>query len=317
MRAPVAVFAYSRLEELRRTLASLQRCHGIEARPIYLFVDGPKGETDLARVEAVRQFVSGLGWLNLEVRLSERNRGLRRSIMAGVSELVETHGRVIVVEDDLLLAPLALEYFEAGLERFGAAEQVQAVCGYMYRMPPPPDDRAFFLPFASSWGWATWRRAWQPFAANEARLLGRADDPDFLRRFDAQEIIAASTMLKGQRAGLTDSWAILWNAQLAETGSLCLFPAETMVLNGGFATRGATHGSRLNPINSLLRALNRDRRFARSFSLPEAVAPSETRRRAVAGTLESRLHRLSAHLGTARRRARLALAAASGGRRQS
>jgi len=302
MTAPVAVFAYSRLAELQRTMAMLQQCHGISDAPVYLFIDGPKGEADAPRVEAVQQFSRQLRWSNLQVHAAESNRGLRRSILAGVTQVVGEHGQVIVVEDDLLLAPIALQYFRAGLDRFSEEERVKAVCGYMYRMAPGDGDRAFFLPIASSWGWATWKRAWLPFVAREAALVERADDPAFLRKFDRQGILAASTMLKGQRAGLIDSWAILWNAYFAETDGLALFPAETMVLNGGFASAGATHSSRFNPINGVLRDLNRDRTFASGFSLPTEVQVDDSARRAVASSSEARLHRLSARLGYVRRR---------------
>lgn len=301
MIAPVAVFAYSRLAELQRTMEMLRQCQGISDAPVYLFIDGPKGDSDAPRVGAVRQFAQRLGWSNLQIHAAEANRGLRRSIMAGVTYVVEKHGEAIVIEDDLLLAPIALQYFRAGLDGFSRDERVKAVCGYMYRTPPSSDDRAFFLPMASSWGWATWRRAWVPFVAREAELVERAADPAFLRKFDRQGILAASYMLKAQRTGLIDSWAILWNAYLAETDGLALFPAETMVLNGGFAGVGATHASSRNPINRLLISMNRDRRLADRYTLPDRVEPNEVMRRRVVSTWESWLHRLSVRLGYQRR----------------
>lgn len=300
--APIAIFAYRRADELAATLGSLAACGGLARHAVYLFIDGPKGEADRREVEAVRQVGARLGWDRLEVRVAENNRGLRRSVMAGVSELIEAHGRVIVIEDDLRVAPMALDYLQAGLDRFAGAERVKAVCAYQYRMPADASDRAGFLPFASSWGWATWRRAWAPFVAAEARLAERADSRAFLRQLDRQGIIAASAMLRAQREGLIDSWAILWNAYLAETDGLALFPAQTMVLNGGFGGSGASHASSRNPINGLLARMNEGREFAQSFSLPDAVEASEAMRRRVAASWEARLHRLSVRLGTQRRR---------------
>jgi hypothetical protein len=297
------VFGYCRAEGLSRTLASLAGCDGFAGHPVHLFLDGPKGEGDAPAVAAVQSLGRSLSWPNLTLHLADSNRGLRRSVMAGVSRLVAEHGRVIVVEDDLLLSPAALAYFSAGLEAFAANERVKAVCGYMYGVRPPAGkQRAFFLPFASSWGWATWRRAWEPFAAGERRLEERAADLEFLGRCDGQGIIAAGVMLQAQRQGLIDSWAILWNAYLAETGGLGLFPARTMVLNGGFADAAATHASSQNPINRVLQRMNRGRELARDFTLPEGVEADEVMRRRVAGSWEARLHRLSAHLGYHRRR---------------
>lgn len=305
MGAPVAVFGYCRAAELGRTLGALSACRGFAGHPVHLFLDGARGRSDAPGVARVRELAGRLDWPNLTVHMAEHNRGLRQSVLEGVSELVAAHGSAIVIEDDLLLAPAALEYFSAGLDKFADEERVKAVCGYQYKLQPPAaGNGAFFLPFASSWGWATWRRAWDPFVERLPGLINLAFDRAFLRRFDRQGIIAASTMLKGQQQGLIDSWAILWNAHITELDGLVLYPAETMVLNGGFASEGATHASRGNPINRVLAHMSEERRLADGFSLPHEIRPDVRMRQRVANSGEARLHRLSARLGYWRRRAR-------------
>jgi hypothetical protein len=302
-RAPIAVFGYARTAQLCRTLEQLSASRSFDEHQVHLFLDGAKGNGDQERVAAVRKMAESLHWPNLTLRRAPENRGLKHSIIDGVSELVAEHGRAIVIEDDLLCSPLALEYFSSGLDAYADDDRVKAVCGYMYKLrAPAPAHRAFFLPFASSWGWATWRRAWEPFVPEQARLLERAGDRQFQAQLDRQGIIAGSTMLQAQQQGLIDSWAILWNAYLAENDGLALFPAETMVLNGGFADVAATHASRGNPIHQILKRMNRGRILAEEFALPSAVEPDETMRRRVATSWESRLHRLAARLGYARRR---------------
>lgn len=306
MRPPIAVFGYARPAQLQRTILSLAECNGFDLHPLHLFLDGSKGSGDAERVAAVRRLANSLRWSNLVVHHAECNRGLRRSIMEGVSTLVAHYGRAIVIEDDLQLSPVALDYFTKSLDALEHEDRVKAICGYMYKLREPASGhRAFFLPFASSWGWATWKRAWTPFMAEEERLTAKADDGQFLREFDRQGIIAASTMLKCQKLGLIDSWAILWNAYLAETRGLALYPAETMVLNGGFADPSATHASMRNPINGILSAMSADRTFARTFQLPLQTQSDEVMRRRVARCGEARLHRISAHLGFLRRKLRL------------
>lgn len=272
---------------------------------MHLFLDGAKGDGDADAVAEVRAMADSLNWPNLVVHKAERNQGLRQSVLQGVSQMVANYGATIVLEDDLLLSPLALEYFDAGLAAYADEERVKAICGYMYKLGPAPVRKAaFFLPFASSWGWATTKAAWEPFMAALPGLSARAHDRAFLEQFDRQGIIAASTMLKAQDMGLIDSWAILWNAYLAMTDGVALFPPETMVLNRGFAIAGATHASSANPINRLLRHMSEGRAFGTSLALPEAVQVDEEMRRRIARSPEARLHRLSARLGYWRRLAR-------------
>src|SRR5690606_1067872 len=44
--APVAVFAYNRVDHLRRTLSALERNHGFFEAPVVVFSDGPKTSAD-------------------------------------------------------------------------------------------------------------------------------------------------------------------------------------------------------------------------------------------------------------------------------
>ena len=65
---------------------------------------------------------------------------MKNSIIAGVTQACEEHGRVIVLEDDLLLSPVALRYFNAALDRYADDPRVMHVSGYMFpvrkRLPP-------------------------------------------------------------------------------------------------------------------------------------------------------------------------------------
>ena len=35
--------------------------------------------------------------------------------------------------------------------------------GHMFPVKVKADEDSFFLPFTTSWGWATWKRAWDLF----------------------------------------------------------------------------------------------------------------------------------------------------------
>src|SRR5207253_2516275 len=113
---------------------------------------------------------------------SEVNRGLARSVIDGVTRLCGSHGRVIVLEDDLLVSRGFLAYMNEALDRYARHERVMQVAGYSldaFR----PEPRALFLPIATSWGWATWARAWSHFQEQPV-ALERLLDPGYRRGFD-------------------------------------------------------------------------------------------------------------------------------------
>jgi hypothetical protein len=239
--APIALFIYKRPEHANRTIASLKACLGFEESPVYVFADGPKTEADVPAVQATRAAARELLGSRAIFVEQDQNRGLAVSIIAGTTELCERHGRVIVVEDDLVLAPSFLRFLNEGLERYEGEPRVMQVAGYMFDVPSlARQQEALFLPMTTSWGWATWKRAWDQFDPSASgwrqRLVGAE-----AKRFDLGGRYDYSGMLKRQMSGGIDSWAIRWWYSVFVQGGLVLYPPRTLVVNVGFDGTG-THG---------------------------------------------------------------------------
>jgi len=102
---------------------------------------------------------------------------------------------------------------------------------------------ALFMPVTTTWGWATWERAWRAFdpaATNPAPL---DTDPAFRRRFTldgAGERYVG--MLQDRLAGRNDSWGIFWWFAVARAGGQVLNPRRSLVWNGGFDNSGVHCG---------------------------------------------------------------------------
>src|SRR3989304_5243769 len=105
-KAPIAFFAYKRPEHTRRSLESLSLNEGAEASELFIFCDGVRGPEDEKTVEEVRSLVRSRKWCG-KVNIIERdkNLGLAKSVIAGVTEIEGRYGRIIALEDDLVLSP--------------------------------------------------------------------------------------------------------------------------------------------------------------------------------------------------------------------
>ena len=143
---------------MRKTLTALEANALAEQSEIYIFSDGAKTAEDIEAVNQVRSIIRE-PWKFKHIYIIERsqNKGLADSIIEGVSQVIQKHGRIIVLEDDLQTAPHALKYFNDALNHFQDHERVMEISGYMYpvegqkKLPP-----TFFFRVANSWGWATW-----------------------------------------------------------------------------------------------------------------------------------------------------------------
>jgi GT2 family glycosyltransferase len=240
--APIALFAYNRPAHLRRALEALCTNAEIGSSTLVIFSDGAKHPKDAQAVVEVRQIARGVtGCARVELIEREGNLGLARSIVEGVSSLCRQHGEVIVLEDDLVVSPHFLKYMNAALQRYTDESRVMQIAGYMFPAELDIEDDALFLPLTSSWGWATWQRAWASFDSEIRDWSRISADARLLKAFDLDGAYDYSGMVEAQRRGAIDSWAIRWYVSVFAKNGLVLFPRRTLVENGGFDASGI-HG---------------------------------------------------------------------------
>lgn len=170
--APIIVFAYNRADHLSRTLDALSHNKLAADSMLYIFCDGPKpGCTaeQLAKLQAAREVVKNMAVTPAfkEVHVIERteNYGLGKSIIMGVTEIINRYGKAIIVEDDLLTSPAFLTYMNACLEHYANRKSVFSVTALSRPNPERffPHDYPYDVYCSLKhhpWGWATWADRW-------------------------------------------------------------------------------------------------------------------------------------------------------------
>lgn len=223
-------------------IMSLMQCPEFEESPIYVFCDGARTLIDQEVVDQTREVIRSNVGKNVKIIESDQNLGLANSIITGVSWLLDDYDRVIVVEDDLIVSPGFLQYMNMGLESYRNEPSVMHVSGYMYKVPEFVNrSEAIFLPFISSWGWGTWKRAWAHFDPLATGWEVLKTDRKMRSRFDLDDSYEYFNMMKRQKAGEVDSWAIRWYWSVFKNRGCVLFPPVSHVNNIGFDGSGS-HG---------------------------------------------------------------------------
>lgn len=242
MFAPIALFVYNRPSHTRQTIEALLKNDGVAKTSLYVFSDGPRNAEADEAVTEVRAYIRSLaGFESVTVIERETNFGLARSIIDGVTRVCKEHGRVIVMEDDIVTSPHFLGFMNGGLDLYEHDERVISLHGYVYPAKEPFPE-IFFLRGADCWGWATWKRGWDLFEPDGQVLLRELRARNLMHQFDLDGAYPYTRMLKNQIAGKNDSWAVRWHASAFLMDKLTLYSGRSLVLNIGTDSSG-THCS--------------------------------------------------------------------------
>ncbi len=246
--APILLFVYKRLETTKKVVSFLLKNELAENSKIFIFSDGSKNDLDYNKVKEVRKFIRNIkGFKEIEIIERNKNYGLARSIIDGVTQIINDYGKVIVLEDDLITSPYFLKYMNEALEIYKNEERVGAICSNMYLVRKSLPE-TFFLNFFDSWGWGTWKDKWELFNSNALELLKEIKDKKLEKDFDFNNSYFFTQLLELQSLGIVNSWAIRWQASLFLSNKLCLFPQKSLVKNIGFEKEGSNTKTSLGGI---------------------------------------------------------------------
>jgi hypothetical protein len=234
---PIALFVYNRPDHTRRLLKSLVKCERFDTCPIYIFSDGSKNESQQDKVQAVRNIIHDFAEKNnAKVIEASENLGLNSSIIKGISQVCEEHGRIIVFEDDLVLHPRTLDFMIQALDRYENDTRVGHVSGFSFPIQHDLQVDAVLLPLFNSWGWGTWARSWKDFEwSPEKALQDMRKDANLRRRMYPYFDMFMHFYQKNEMV-----WDLLWHWKLQSLNRVGVFPSASLIWCSGF-DETATH----------------------------------------------------------------------------
>lgn len=293
--APVAVFAYNRPEHLRATLTALAAANAADRTEVYLFCDGPKASDSTDRIQSVIDVARNPEWegrfASVKMISADANMGLAQSIIGGVTKVLASHGRAIILEDDLLVAPDFLEFMNNCLEFYRDDDRIASISGFspLRVVPPGYAHDVMAVPRNCSTGWAIWKDRW-----SEIRWDARDADRIWRDRALQRRLNAAGSdrlyRLYRQLENKIDSWSIRFGVWQTISGRLTIYSVQNRVQNIGYDGSGV-HSGTGEPINDRIADNLAPARLEWVDEDPAIVAAF---RKTFSGTLFSRLKRRTA-----------------------
>lgn len=254
--APIVLFVYNRPYHTEQTLMALQQNDLASESELFIFADGPKVDATVEQIEKideVRKVIQKKQWCGkVHIIESEVNKGLADSIVGGVTEIVNRYGKIIVLEDDVVVQKGFLRYMNDALNVYEDEEQVMHISAYMYPHSCKKMPTTFFynLPYPGG-GWATWKRAWKYFENDESSLYKYFNDNDLWDEFNTAGSDYLQYQLEANIRGEIKTWFVKWHASLLIQNGLTLYPHRSLTHNIGFDSSGV-HCGQTNKFNGSL-----------------------------------------------------------------
>lgn len=238
--APICLFVYNRPEHTKKTLEALHHNFLSDQSTLYIFSDGSKdnaSQYDIEKTEKVRKIIKEKNWCQkVIIKESKVNKGLAKSVIDGVTDILNEYEKIIVLEDDLITSKGFLKYMNDGLVEYEDEMQVMQVTGYNF---PAKNilkrNSSLFLPIISTWGWATWKRVW-----NNTNFDINSIDINSIDKykFNLNNSYNYLKLLKKQLLNKTSSWGILFYYNVFIKNGIVLYPDKSLVKNIGWDSSG-------------------------------------------------------------------------------
>ena len=231
--APIILFVYNRLDHTRRTIEALQANWLADESCLYIYSDAAGKDTEIDAVNDVRQFIRTVnGFAETMIVERKTNWGLAGSIINGVTDVVKRHGRVIVLEDDIVTSPFFLKFMNEALGWYKNHNSVWHINGWTPPLKGATPGRTFLQRYMNCWGWGTWRDRWDHFERSPERLISRFTRNE-INQFNLDGATNTWRQVKKNKKGTLNTWAVFWYATIFLHKGLCLTSEVSFAENIG------------------------------------------------------------------------------------
>lgn len=245
--APIILFVYERPDHTRKMIEALAKNNLAKESEVYIFSDNAKKSKDNEKVKEVREYINTIPeksyFKKVTIIEAKENKGLAKSVIDGVTEIINEKEKAIVVEDDLITSKFFLEYMNNALDFYNKDEKIWSISGYNLPIEIPNDyEYDIYLGYRGcSWGWATWKDRWNTVDWEVK------DYKKFKHSYRKRKIINRggpdmAQMLDAQMKGLCDSWAIRWCYEQAKQNKYTVYPVKSLIQNCGLDGTGTHSG---------------------------------------------------------------------------
>lgn len=253
---PILFLVFNRPNTTSRVFEQIKKI-----KPAYLYVaaDGPRkenlGEKEVC--DEVRKIVlSGIDWeCEVKTLFHNENLGCGKAPAEAISWFFNHVNEGIILEDDTLPTNSFFQFCEEMLIRFREVDQIMHVSGNNFQFSNIGSESYYLSKLPHSWGWATWKRAWEKYDFelrdfNEGQINNYFNNPGIDEYW--HHIFRSTKMNLYNHV-----WDYQWFFANFKNNGFSVIPQKNLVSNIGFGAQ-STHTTNRKDFLSDLKSYEMD-----------------------------------------------------------
>lgn len=241
---PILLVIFNRPETTRRVFESIR-----QQKPKYLFVaaDGPRPERvdDIEKCKAARNIIKPDWDCELYTLFRDNNLGCGKGPSQAITWFFSQVEEGIILEDDCVPNPDFFQYCTQLLDHFRDNERISFIGGTNFQRGFKRGIGSYYFSAGNqgTWGWATWKRAWDKFdyyiSNIDKGIFSKIIKNFFINPRQREYWMEIFTEVKKNRYN-ESCWDYQFYFSNWVEGKLAVLPNQNLVRNIGFDT-DATH----------------------------------------------------------------------------
>lgn len=243
MLAPIVLFVYNRPHHTKEVIDSLLKNPLSKQSELFIFSDFQKKPSDEAKVNECREYIQNIasthpdGFKKINITLRDRNFGLADSIIDGISKVINEYEKVIVLEDDIVVSEVFLDYMNTSLDRYETQQKVWAISAWNYPIEQDGLGDSFFWRIPHCWGWATWKNRWQ-YYKRDIKWIEKNFTKEDINTISLDGCSPYWEHFVANQKGIIKTWAIFNYLISHKHNALTLMPSLSYIKQIGFDNSG-------------------------------------------------------------------------------
>jgi hypothetical protein len=243
--SPILVSVYNRFEHFKKSIEALKLNSLANESILYIVSDGAARQEDIAIVNTIRDFCHDItGFYEVKFIFRDKNLGSHKCVVSAMTSVVQKHGKIIFLEDDIIVSEDFLEYMNKGLNTYEDDKRIFSISGYNIPSVPPKSYKndVYLWSRYNAWGMATWLDRWSEIDWELKAYNNFITDKKQVEKFDK---IARSTMpmLKADRDGKITAADVRISFDMFINNLYTVYPVKSKVRNIGFDGSGEHCGA--------------------------------------------------------------------------